>query len=191
MSSLLKENRFITFFRCISKTARFFLTALTLTFTFFVIHHFLYSPVISQIKNKTLLLDNMLKAKETFEIKLREFDAVAQDNKILENKFKEELLSNNALQYDIDFVLNSLHTNDVRCLKFEPIETKQKSFYKKEYYHLQAKSSFENILNFLNILETENKILKFKTIEFERKKLGLILVSAKLRFVEFLNKKDD
>ncbi|MFA5075243.1 MAG: type 4a pilus biogenesis protein PilO [Candidatus Babeliales bacterium] len=189
MASLLKDNRFISLCRSLPSFTRFILSSLALVFTFIFCYVFFYRTVYIQIKEQELHSKNLIQQNNSFQNSLKNIQTLEKEHFLVSGYLKNVLSKNGFLKDNVNLFLEHLTKNNLRCYKFEPVESKNKDFCKKEYYQLRAKSNFENIINFLGDLKKINKIIKFENITFERKNKGLIIISGKLRFIEFLNNK--
>ncbi|MBD3231722.1 hypothetical protein GF322_03595 [Candidatus Dependentiae bacterium] len=126
----------------------------------------------------------MDKEQKKFKKKLSLLVDQEQKSKILNVQFKKfiyELKKNCGL----DITLSSLKKNNMECLHLEPKKNDDKNFYCKKYYVLNAKGLFKDAVLFLNELEKNIMGIKFKSIEFERKKNNKVVLIAKFRFLDF------
>ncbi|MCF7799782.1 type 4a pilus biogenesis protein PilO [Candidatus Babeliales bacterium] len=194
MAGLLKDDRFISLCRRIPSFTRFVLSSLTLVFTFTFCYIIFYRSVCRKINEQELISKNLIQEKISFQNSLKNLQTLEKEYLSSSVNLKSAVSDYVSLKNNINSFLENLTKNSWRCYKFEPVESKNKNFYKKEYYQLKAKSNFENIINFLEDLKKDNQIIKFENIAFERKNerknKGSIIISAKLRLIEFLNNKN-
>ncbi len=183
MSNLLSSNKVVIFLRNFSFTHRIILSILFLVIIFSAWFLIFFFPLNLQLNEESSLYESNLSKQFAYQKVIKSFDAIKKNNTNLvstyENSFKDTVSNNNALNN----IFVCLQKYDFSCKSFFPINVKNKKFYTKEYYQLEIKGTFSNLLSFLTELEKFNGIAKIKDVEIKRKKQGNILLTINLRLV--------
>ena len=186
MANLLNENRFITISRNFSCFTRILITLFILSFTFLIWLFFFYLPAKFEINEQNMFLQNFLKQNEAYEIALKPFDSIKNENNRLNEELKKTGFNDKNNQNCIDLNLSLLKQNNLRCSEFRPINKKQDNLCLKEYYSFKVNGVFDDIISFLKDLKESNGSFKLKNTEFKRKTKGRIFLSSTLIIVTFL-----
>lgn len=186
MANLLNENRFITISRNLSRFTRILITLIILSFTVLIWLFFFYLPTKLETNEQNIFLQNFLKQNEAYEIALKQFDSIKNENAMLNEELKKTGFNKKNNQNDVDLNLKTLKKNNLCCSEFRPINKKQNDLYKKEYYSLKINGDFGNIISFLQDLKKSNGSFKLKNTEIKRKSKGRTFLVSTLRIVSFL-----
>lgn len=142
---------------------------------------FFYYPLHKKNKDMSLQLDKLVLQQKTFKksaLKLpelkKEFVQLKSDINVLNKNRKSE----------VRFVLDNLKSFDLECKSVEPGEIKNKSGYQKEYVTLKFKGEFENLVDYLNFMQNNLQLIRFKEVDFKINKKNRIKALANLRFIK-------
>ncbi|MFH1644553.1 MAG: hypothetical protein ABIA74_05255 [bacterium] len=185
MPLVFKQSKLL-FLRQISTKARFTFSVL---FIFSIISFwflFFYYPLLKKNKNMVLQFDKLILQQKTFKKVIAKLPELEKES----IQFKSDLnVLNKKYKSDVQFVLDNLKKFDLVCKSVEPGEIKDKPEYQKEYFNLRIKGEFENLIGYLNFMQNNLQLIRFKDADLKINKKNQIKLFAKLRFIKL--KKDE
>jgi Tfp pilus assembly protein PilO len=152
---------------------------------------FLLSPLLQKYTHEKRFALELAQQKEVCVKKLAVFVSAKADSEKQQGHAATSQLPVSTVSFHetVDFILASLHKNNVQCKAIQPLAEKKDSFFTKHYCKVNVKGSFHDIMHFLDDLKQSDHIVKFKSIRFDRWKDQGVRLQAVIRLINLYEAK--